>query len=532
MNTKGKRRQASLRWTQRDVTDLVLEACGADLGFDPADKHALSHYPLPDPSQSTESFRDQYWRAEMWSKFPFDIGIDRTAVAIQSFHEFESQCAESNRRLCELWSRPVEAKYLGWLKHARELMKLLFEGFSPDEIIRHCNWGPGATTSMPRARATLPNKWVKSAHITAPALPYLLSFSRWCGREFSPVTIVGGNKVVTVPKNAKTERTIAIEPDWNMFFQLGLGGAIRHRLQRTFGLLWPTAQERNKRLAREGSLTNELATVDLKGASDTVSLALVELLLPSDVLQHVLSLRSPTGLLKDGTLVTYEKVSSMGNGFTFELETAIFYCLVRACSGYAVAYGDDIVCRSRSAAEVVDFLRFCGFSVNEKKTHVTGPFRESCGGHFHSGVDVTPPYVRRPLVGPARLTLCNRISELSDNGRWKMGLLWNTWNTCQKGIPSHLYGPVGTEGTLHVPFAVARPRFSRRYQCFTGTRLIEGRRLVESDQFGALLQSLWADARESKWRYTGFEVKNTRPVLRHGSWFSGWLDGSPWCVPE
>jgi hypothetical protein len=533
MKMKGKSQLGSFRWTRSDVTMSVLNEMSVALGFNPNDIDGLIHAPLPDPDAlSPEQFRTAYWRAEVWSKYPFNTGIDREKVALSAFFEYEQRCAESNRRLCDAWSRPIPERYRSWLRCAASLMERLFEGFNLDEIVQHCYWGPGASTSMRRLNATPQNKWVQAAHMSEPVLPYKHAFEQWSGRKFADPVIVRGNKVVTVPKNAKTDRTIAIEPDWNMFFQLGFGGAIRRRLQRCFGLLRGNAQEVNQALARAGSLDGFLATVDLKGASDTVSLALVELLVPQCVLKHLLALRSPCGVLPDGSMVTYEKISSMGNGYTFELETAIFYCLVRACSGYARAYGDDIVCPSSCVTQVIDFLDFCGFAVNEKKTHYSGPFRESCGGHFHSGVNVTPPYVRKPLVGPARLSFCNRVSELSDNGYWRDSLLKSTWDVCAQGIPGFLRGPKGVDGVLHVSFSQARPKFSKKLQTFTGTRLLESRRSVESSQIGGLLQSLWQHGSEVTWRQTGFEKKSNDPVLSYRTWWQGWSDVSPWCVAE
>ena len=66
----------------------------------------------------------------------------------------------------------------------------------------------------------------------------------------------------TVPKSYKTNRVIAIEPSWSMFFQKGVGRMIRKRLER-FGQLHPDAQERAKNFARVGSDTGLLATLDL-----------------------------------------------------------------------------------------------------------------------------------------------------------------------------------------------------------------------------------------------------------------------------
>lgn len=519
------------KWLQKDVTDATFKRFLATFDFESSvTASEVVHLPMPQPGAFScpESFRRAYWRSEVWSKYPFELGIDREQEALKTFRECELSCARTNERLCDLWARPIPEGTRRVLRRAKRLLAHLFEGFSLDEVVERCSWGPGASTSMRRAQATPANKWVFAAHITADALPWFYAFQRWSGRVFTRPVIVEANKVITVPKNAKTERTIAIEPDWNMFFQLGMGRTIRSRLRKRFGLLQTYAQDVNKILAREGSRAGSLATIDLKGASDSVSLALVEALLPPTVVAALASLRSPYGQLSDGTVVPYEKISSMGNGFTFELETAIFYCLVRAASGYATVYGDDIIVCSTAYQQAEDILSFCGFTVNSKKSFRDGPFRESCGGHYFNGVDVTPPYVRKPLKGPTRIAFANRISELSDNGYWRDCLGKPLWNVVSRGIPFYLDGPSYVDGVLHVDVPRRLQRHKELY-CFHGPRCFESVELRRSDAQGATLQWLWKrGVLEDLPIETSWEKKTQTPVVRHGRWVGHWQGVSPW----
>lgn len=523
------------KWSDIDVTFDVLRASRDALDLHGLPIEDIVALPTPDPAAFTnpESFRDAYWRSEVWSKHPFKIeGVDRAAKAYATATESEERCADSNKRLADLWSRPIPDRYRAILMEARSLLEHLFKGFTLDEVIQHVGWGPGATTSLRRAQATPQNKWVLGAHMTEGCVPYYLAFSQWCNwplasgtfhnGSFRPGVIVRGNKVTTVPKNAKTDRVIAIEPDWNMFFQLGLGGAMRARLRQRFGILQRNSDEVNKILARKGSEDGFLCTIDLKSASDTVSLALVEALLPENVLSHVMNLRSPVGRV-GGREVTYEKVSSMGNGFTFELETALFYSICRAAAGHACVFGDDIVVPSTSYQLVSDILEFCGFEVNTKKSHYTGPFRESCGGHFFSGVDVTPPYFRDPLVGPTRISCANRVSELVDNGYWRRGDFKQVHDALTKGIPRTLYGPKGIDGVVHCNLYESRPEWSKRYQCFKGTRLLEAYKVAKAPPLGAYMQALWGRSGHSQW-----QKPSGRPVLHLKTWYGHWQGLSPW----
>jgi hypothetical protein len=122
--------------------------------------------------------------------------------------------------------------------------------------------------------------------------------------------------------------------------------------------------------------------------------------------------RSPQGTLPSGEIVTYRKVSSMGNGFTFELQSLIFYSAIQAvfelCPKLGVdrrcrVYGDDIIVPTPHARPLIELLSFLGFKTNEEKSFIDGPFRESCGKHYFLGHDVTPFYIRENIDNPQKI---------------------------------------------------------------------------------------------------------------------------------
>jgi hypothetical protein len=244
--------------------------------------------------------------------------------------------------------------------------------------------------------------------------------------------VVAGSKLVTVPKNAKTDRSICIEPDLNMYFQKGIGRCIRRRLSR-WGLLKHDAQQWNAELARIGSANGQLATVDLSNASDSIHMELVRLLLPCDWVRAIEQSRSPYTVLPSGEIRLLRKVSSMGNGFTFELETLIFYALVTSVielfahngtDRQCTVFGDDIICAAELVPPLIDVLAFFGFTVNSKKTFWEGKFRESCGKHYFAGTDVTPFYVRDRIDSVHRkYWAANTIKRYSRLG-WGLDSRW------------------------------------------------------------------------------------------------------------
>lgn len=500
----GKAESSAREWLKRDVTFTALAAWKRAYDFQGTLSDLVNQEsPSPNAFSTSEEFRHAYWKVETWSKFPFETGIDRDGEALKSFALFEEQCRQSNSKLYDIWSKPIPEGYRAILRRAQFLLADLLRGFSLDEVIDCCGWSTGATTSLKRSISTPQNKWVEATHITRRALPYFYAFSEYTGWVFNRPTEVIGNVVQVVPKNAKTGRTIAIEPDWNMFFQLGVGGAIRRRLQ-TKGLLRNCAKEVNMALARKGSVSGDLCTIDLKGASDTISLAIVEALFPEAFVRHLENLRSPKGHLPGGGIVTYEKISSMGNGFTFELETALFWAICKAASGHAITFGDDIIVRSESYELVTGLLEFCGFSVNMKKSHYDSPFRESCGGHYFNGMDVTPPYFRKKLQGAARLTAANRLVELVGvKPSCELVELEDLHRCLARGVPRFLWGPYGQDGTLWVDRPAACLSVTQRsldLQCLEGTRLVEKNVAMEAPVIGAYMQSLYGSPGFSQWQ--------------------------------
>lgn len=215
--------------------------------------------------------------------------------------------------------------------------------------------------------------------------------------ERCPVVINDG-VVEFVPKNAKTHRSIVKEPSLNTMIQLALGDYMATRLH-AFGIDIRN-QEINKSLAKEGSLTGELGTLDLSSASDTISTEIVHELLPLEWAFMLNSCRTDKVLL-DAERVDLEKFSSMGNGYTFPLETLIFWALASSAAedGFASVYGDDIIVGTHSVNRVMRLLEVCGFTINRKKSYWTGSFRESCGGDFLRGIDIRPYYHKKVVTG-------------------------------------------------------------------------------------------------------------------------------------
>ena len=263
----------------------------------------------------------------------------------------------------------------------------------------------GASTSRRRGASFPAGKYTGKAHVTAEAYHWFLSvYKELPGWSNCPtpleIEIVGGNVLFTVPKTTEIDRCACKEPDLNMFLQKGLGSTIRRKLRRVGINL--NDQSINRDLARIGSSDGSLATLDLSAASDSVTYELVFLLMPFLWAVALDNLRCKFTYI-DGEEHRNEMFSSMGNGFTFELESLLFYALSRTTayfcgiSGVISVYGDDIIVPSALSQDLISVLRFFGFETNNSKSFWSGTFRESCGGHYDGGRDITPFYLRGPI---------------------------------------------------------------------------------------------------------------------------------------
>jgi len=223
-------------------------------------------------------------------------------------------------------------------------------------------------------------------------------------------TFVQGNRWSTVPKSNLKDRSICLEPLCNMLVQRAVGLGIRACLKDKLGIdLDNLADVHRHRIS-----DNTIATIDLSDCSDAISMRLVKYLLPKRVLNKVLACRSDMTLGPDDNYYVVNKVSSMGNGFTFDLMTLILTALTRSFDPTATVFGDDIICQNSVAADVVSNLQLAGFVVNLDKTNINSDFRESCGSYFIDSIGYLTVFDLRWLKTPHDLIVaCNKVAILA-----------------------------------------------------------------------------------------------------------------------
>jgi hypothetical protein len=348
-----------------------------------------------------------------------DLGIDRGAVALEKFKASEELCLQTNRLFKGLASGRVSLfpdVSAVFHRAMRKIAQILGEVPSLSDL--HVRFGSGATTQVPKriasARRKLSQTFACSEEFLSVSQEAIEELQGWIPfpEDSDSVSVsleVHSGVLNFVPKTAKTDRAIVVEPMLNTMFQLGIGDYIARRL-RPYGVDIRD-QTKNQNFACLGSLTGALATLDLSSASDTIATELVYHLLPIDWVIFLSRFRTGTILTKEGP-IRLQKFSSMGNGYTFPLETLIFYALSQACvkegDDHLVAvYGDDIIVPTYAVELLVRALRTAGFVLNPQKSFSSGPFRESCGKDYLRGIDIRPSYVKAPLSGISIFVLHN-----------------------------------------------------------------------------------------------------------------------------
>lgn len=440
--------------------------------------------------------RAKYQLVSLISKFQFATSKEeRRRTAINKFYAAEERCKEFNETRWKVLLQPGDSLWhlVFFEKLKANLVKILGEELpSFRKFVPWSRHGPGANLDTVKGLVSQYDKFANWPYsCTLGAYRYARFFietdQRWFGalqnnyrmRKGIPmhypldmqrfwadvINIVDGDRLTTVPKNAQTDRSIAIPPALNIMLQLGVDGYIRRRLLR-FGINL-NSQKHNQVLARKGSLDGSLFTIDLSAASDSISLKLCELVLPKAWYNYLMDLRTEFCYLENNTVKhRYSKISAMGNGYTFVLETALFASIMWAAADavgrklsideYAV-FGDDLIGPTDIYQSVVRGLHLCGFAINTDKSFFQGPIRESCGTDWFQGRPIRPVFLKKP---PSDVT-----ALFTDHNQLKrvMSMYWGIEesNVCKRiyqwiPISSRRYiGPYSDtdfDGYIHFPF--------------------------------------------------------------------------------
>lgn len=448
-------------------------------------------------------------------KYPYwPTSINPKKEAIKTFIACELECARTNSRLLASVSNFDNSEIPQIISIAsRKIASIL--GEVPAISSLPFEFGPGATFSVKR-QTTAIDKLAGALDVTPEATEQAIELLQNCPgwlslhgiaqsdkqRIIDCLSVIPGDRLSFVPKTAKTDRPIAIGPTLNVLLQKGFGSFIRKRLKKS-GINLNRLPERHRLWAQQGSIDGSVSTIDLSSASDTISWGIVATLLPQPWLEALHACRCGRYQIEN-KWYEYHKFSAMGNGYTFELESLIFYALAYACAKVegldtrnVSSFGDDIIVPTGCEPLLMQTLTFCGFTVNKEKSFTSGPFRESCGGDFFHGIDVRGFYVKD------RFRLFDVVRFRNYLYRtWHRFAFRKTWRLCRqllKNYEQYLAGPDdGTDDHIifdeydrgrsfnFVSIGNRKRRLPKRWHLRRVWMLYEAQKIRSPDLFGDL----------------------------------------------
>ncbi len=352
----------------------------------------------------------------IFKKFEDKKSSRADALAVETFIRMNEHCESFNLSV----ESEFDATILGEVRQTFwEIFSNMSQhqiNYSVDEILNEGGLGPGANIGA-ESYNFYTKMYDSDLSHTHPKL--LRMYKSWCNRRTPTVyhaentrednrgsRLVEASNLSTVPKNVDISRTICTEPTLNMYYQKGLGKILEQVLQTRFNINLATQPELNRKMARIGSINGKFSTIDLKSASDTIALSMIESICPKEFFELLQLIRSPAVRLPGGRVIPLMMISTMGNGFTFPLQTMLFATIVKAVykiAGFNTSdhagplfsvFGDDIVVIPQCYHLVLRALRLFGFIVNDDKSFNTGAFRESCGHDYINGIFVRGYYCK------------------------------------------------------------------------------------------------------------------------------------------
>lgn len=249
------------------------------------------------------------------------------------------------------------------------------------------------------------------------------------------LTIVDGARASSVPKSNSKRRFINVEAMFPVILQRILSSVLlevsaRHgndlgnekllvKDVHGFRNIERSAQSLHGHLIK----SNRFSTIDFSNASDSVTSAAVVALFPKSVSDLLFKYRSHIVVIDD--VFHYpSKLSSMGNGFTFEVMTLMLFSIAKTFTHDCRVYGDDVIIPNVYARQFVSACEEIDFNVNNDKTFIDNFFRESCGyfySSYHDEYITSFDFNQIKSLSDVIIT-CNKLTVILESRQISLGL--------------------------------------------------------------------------------------------------------------
>lgn len=387
--------------------DVILASLAKDIGGLRAVK------PVPCFTDSALKFKADYQIASIDKRYRYrnDIYTDDELqeLAINKFLDVQNRLSALN------WEELLQDERMQRiLRLARRLCRKILGTCDDERIRQSAAFGSGASVGVAAREAHLAQRYCIPITGTKHQISWWRSeydqcphFQQWLCDRYG-ITDMSDSRIYKeidtlaltfVPKSHKSLRAILPNTTIGSYQSGGIGEYIRERLMKSVKLDVRKLQHQHRDTARVASTDQRHLTMDLQSASDSISGELLEILLPDDWWKLLSENRAEFISLPNGTKIQSNTFCTMGVGYTFTLQTLVFYALIWACQAVSdrflrptliSVYGDDLIFGSHLNELVRDVFGRVGIVVNEDKTFTDVPFRESCGGDYFHGRDVRP----------------------------------------------------------------------------------------------------------------------------------------------
>jgi hypothetical protein len=400
-------------------------------------------------SPSIDSIRAIRQLTLMFGKMKLQCTPAREQAAFDGYIQCEKEVRENDAKLSDsLREQFLRVSSLLFASAFSEMDLNIYLGLG---VPKH---GPGSTADRLSSNAKYRQRtWPRRLEEYFPIVDYLLPNARYFEHLEDVDLLEPGSeipvRVISVPKTQKTPRIIGMEPTAMQYAQQTVlsivrdGLAKKNHLRSMIGL---DDQDPNREMAFQGSLTGDLATLDLSEASDRVSNQHVRLLFSRHrhLFAAVDASRSRKADVPGYGIHRISKFASMGSALCFPVEAMVFLTIifigieeslntslslrdVYNLIGKVRVFGDDIIVPVDSVDHVIRALQAFGLVVNSNKSFWTGRFRESCGKEYFAGHDVSICRVRQMF--PAKREHAREIISIVS---LRNQLYWaGYWKTCQ-----------------------------------------------------------------------------------------------------
>lgn len=392
----------------RIATDGLVDFSAQCVNIRKEEKTDFREFAYPFKSQATPYvFKWVYQLENVFKRFKFtNDAFSDDYLKSETVRKF----AETQVRLpSTLPNSPVIRAVLA---EARKICKKVLGEYSLQRHIELCTFGKNSTVGVKASEAYPDQRLNRPLSGSEQHIHWFITnvlqgdeiLQRCLYHTFKkdPMDPLGGRytqcatlRLSDVPKSYKANRGVMPHTEIGNFFTSGLGFYIVEQLE-SYGIRLRYLQKEHRKWAKAFSKSRTHVTADLSAASDSFTSNLVNALVPREwynVLKHGRIKHYDSHGCKAKYMQTF---MTMGIGYTFPLQTLLFYSLLKACSnllnvdGVVSVFGDDLIYPKKIDKCVRFVLTNLGFVLNLDKTFKRDHFRESCGGDYFKGIAVRP----------------------------------------------------------------------------------------------------------------------------------------------